>query len=123
MDINKNLEPIIPKMQYGGDNYNTNSLKAYKYEKEMKREVDRSKTLIKYHLNNRFSLPYFTQIKVSDPGDPNPITESFSLIELINDKLTSINASVCISTYEVYKEKGIVEAICYLHEYSPLTIV
>lgn len=123
MNINADYEPISTSVHYGeGTGYDKNSLKAYKCENEMKRAVIENKNILKFHLNDRFSVPAYIEVKVSEPGE-TPIIEGFSLVELINDKLTSINSSICLSTYEVFREKGIVEAICYLHEYSPLTVI
>lgn len=123
MNIEKFKEPIELNIHYGEDKaYDKNALKAYKCEKEMRRAVQENKNMVKYALYNKYQIPFNYEVKVSEPGDPI-ITEKFSIIELINDKLAFINSSVCLSTYEVYKEKGIVEAVCKLHEFSNLTII
>ena len=122
MNINKNLQPIDLSIHYGEANHK-DSLKAYKYENELKRVINKHRAIIGYHLNKEFNLPTNIIVKVSDPGDPIPINETFNLIELINDKLISSDATVCISTYEIYRNKGILQAMSNLHLVSPLNII
>lgn len=124
MNINKSTEPIAINVFYGdASNFDRSSLKAYKCENELKRIVNKNQNVLKYFLNNKFSLPSHIEVKVTEPGDPNPVVENFSLIELINNKLTSSNSSVCVSIYETYQKDGIVEAISKLHKISPLTTI
>lgn len=123
MNINKELEPISLQIHYGeGNETKRDSLLAYKYENELKREVAKKERAVRYHLFNKFDIPFEFDVKVSEPGE-KPTLEHFSIIELINDKLTSINAKLCISTYKIYKEKGIEEAIANLHGISNLTLI
>lgn len=123
MNISKELEPISLQIHFGEvDKSKKDSLIAYKYEKELKRAVARKEQSVKYHLFNNYKIPFGFDVKVSEPGE-KPIIEYFSIIELINDKLTSINTKLCISTYEIYQKEGIEKAIANLHKISNLTII
>lgn len=119
--MNRELEPIQLQIHFGEET-KKESLLAYKYENELKRAVAQKEQAIRYHLFNEFEIPFEFDVRVSEPGE-KPIVEHFSIIELINDKLTSANAKVCISTYEVFKEQGIEKAIANLHKLSSLTII
>lgn len=117
----KNLEPISTQIFFGEEN-RSDSLKAYKYENELKREVNKNKMRLKYYLFNKYKIPFEHEVKVSEPGE-KPITERFTIIELINDKLTTINSKMCISTYEIYRTEGILKAIESLHNQTNLMII
>ena len=123
MNIHKNLEPIAVNVHFGETyNYDKKVLKAYKCESELKRAVKAKENLVRHHLLNKHGISFLFDIKVTEKGEP-PMVETFSIIDLINSKLTSANSSVCFSTYEIYREKGIEEAISSLHQSSNLTII
>ncbi len=119
----KRLEPITLQVHFGdGSGFDKNALKAYKYENELKREVNNNKNRIRHYLFNKFGIAFEHEVKVSEPGEA-PVIERFTITELINDKLTSVNSKTCLSTYEIFKEKGILEAVASLHLQSNLTII
>jgi hypothetical protein len=121
MNINKSTEPINVNIQYGEENRKA-SLQAYKCENELKRAVAKKERAVIYHLFNKFQIPFQFDVKISEPGQEREV-EYFTILELINDKLTSVNANLCLSTYEIYKEQGIEKAIEELHLKSSLTII
>ena len=115
-------QPIQLEIHYGEEN-RKDSLKAYKCENELKRAVASKEVAVRFHLYNQFHIPFFYDVKMTEPGDPTPITERFSLVELINSKLTSASVKLCLSTYEIYQKEGIEKAIANLHLQSSLTII
>ncbi len=114
----ENQEPIRLNIQYGEEN-RSDSLKAYKAENELKKAVRKNIETIECHLHNKFKLPNKFIIKnlLADGS------EEYSLIDAINSKLTNTKISVCLSTYDLYLEKGIEAAIEKLHLQSNLIII
>jgi hypothetical protein len=121
MNINKSIEPIEVNIQYGEAN-RKQSLQAYKCENELKKAVAQKERAVIYHLFNKFQIPFQFDVKVSEPGEKLEV-EYFTILELINNKLTSANSSLCLSTYEIYQKDGIEKAIENLHLKSSLTII
>lgn len=117
------FEPIALQLYFGdGNKYDRTALRAYKCENELKKAIKDNKNKVKYYLYNRHGIPFNYEVKVSEPGE-TPIIEQFTIMELINDKLTSCDSKTCLSTYEIYRKKGILEAMSALHLQSNLTII
>lgn len=112
------LKPIKLNVLYGEEN-RTNKLKAYKAEGEMKRAVSNHKNSIEAFFESKHNLP--KTFKVKNLGTTGE--EDYSLIELINSKLTNASIQVCLNTYQVYKQCGIEYAIERLHLQSNLDII
>jgi len=112
------LKGIKVNMIYGEEN-RTTSLKAYKAESELKREVKRKQFDIERYFYAKHRIPIVVKVKLADSNEK----EEYSLIELINSKLTNTTASVCLETYEIFKTQNIEKAIESLHLQSNLTII
>lgn len=112
------LKPIKTSILYGEEN-KIDSLKAYKAENQLKRAVNNNAQKIEDFFGFKYQLPLTFKLKKLESNEK----EEFSLIEIINDKLTSSSSSVCLNTYEIYREKGIVAAIENLHLQSNLNII
>lgn len=105
-----------------GEEFDKTSLRAYKCEKELKKAVKEREPFINGFLYGMFNIKDTVTVKVSEPKE-EPVYETFTTTELIDSKLTGLNPSLTINIYEIYKEKGIEEAIINLHNLSSLTIV
>ena len=112
------FKSIKPSVIYGEEN-KIDSLKAYKAENQLKRAVNNNVQKIEDFLGFKYQLPTNFKVKKLESDE----REEFSLIEIINDKLTSSSSSVCLETYEVYRERGIVAAVESLHLQSNLNII
>lgn len=104
------------------EGFDKTSLKAYKCERELKRAVKERQGYINGYLYGMFNIKDKVMVKVSEPKE-EPVYETFTTGELIESKLTGLNPSLTINIYEIYKEKGIEEAIINLHKLSSLTII
>ncbi len=106
----KELKSIKPNITYGDEN-KTNSLKAYKAEREISKAlVSNKETIEKFFYDNHNIFPDFLIKKLESLEK-----ESYSLIELINDRLVSSNITVTLDTYDIYKNNGIEQAASYLY--------
>ena len=114
----EDIKPIKTSILYGEEK-RIDSLKAYKAENQLKRAVNNNTQKIEDFFGFKYQLPTTFKLKKLESND----REEFSLIEIINDKLTSSSSSVCLDTYEIYREKGIVAAIENLHLQSNLNII
>lgn len=105
-----------------GEGFDKQALKAYKYEKELKKVIKEKESYIEAYIHGRYDIPLNIKVKVTEPKEA-PQYEEFSICELINSKLTSLNSSLTKSIYDIYIEKGIIEAVVNLHNISNLEIV
>lgn len=108
----------VPNIIYGEES-RSNSLKAYKAENELKRAVIQHKDTIQDYLYKQHNIPSNFRLKSPESLEK----EEYSLVDLINSKLTNSSISVCLNTYETYKEQGIEIAIEKLHLQSNLMII
>jgi predicted nucleotide-binding protein (sugar kinase/HSP70/actin superfamily) len=112
------LQPIRTNIIYGEQN-RSDSLKAYKAESELKKAIKTNKNSLEVYLKEKYEIPIVFKIKNYE----NDEKEEYSLLDIINSKLTNSNIATCLNTYEIYKEYGIERAIETLHLQSNLTII
>ncbi len=100
-----------------GDGDRSDSLKAYKAEGALKRAVRQNKQRLEdYFYKNHDVLPVY---KIKSLGSEEK--ESYTLIDMINSKLTNSSISTTLNIYEIYKEYGIELAIERIHLQSNLS--
>lgn len=116
--MEKELSSIKVNVLYGEEN-RSNSLKAYKAEKELKRAVIQNKDRLEQFLSLQYKLPPVFMVKKLESDE----RDEYSLVDVINNKLTSSTASVCLDVYKIYQEHNIETAIERLHLQSNLNIV
>jgi hypothetical protein len=115
---------VIENSYYIGDGegFDKHSLRAYKCERELKKVVKEKEIYLSGYLKARYNIPHITMVKVSEVKEP-VLYDTFSLAELIESKLVGLNSSLTIAIYDIYKEKGIEEAMDNLHKLSNLEII
>ncbi|MFA9239434.1 MAG: hypothetical protein ACEQSQ_06035 [Candidatus Paceibacteria bacterium] len=113
-----NLEPIKLNVIYGEES-KTDSLKAYKAESILKKAVIQHKKSLENYFYNQYNIPNNFKLKLPESDEK----EEYSLIDLINSKLTNASVSLCLDTFKIYQQKGIEIAIEKLHLQSNLTII
>lgn len=110
------VKPIKVNVMYGEGN-RSNALKAYKAENELKRAVAQNKKSIEdFFLEKHCIFPVYTFKKLESNE-----REDYSLIDIINSKLTNSSIVVTLDAYDVYKRCGIELAIERIHLQSNLT--
>jgi len=114
----EDIKPIKTSILYGEEK-RIDSLKAYKAENQLKRAVNNNTQKIEDFFGFKYHLPTSFKVKRLESDE----RDEFSLIEIINDKLTSSSSSVCLDTYEIYRERGLLAALEKLHLYSSLNII
>lgn len=112
----EDVKPIRVNVIYGEES-RSDALRAYKAESELKRAVAQNKKKIEdFFLEKHCIFPVYTFKKLESNEK-----EDFSLIDIINSKLTNSSIVVTLDAYDVYKRCGIELAIERIHLQSNLT--